>query len=79
VYEEHRKFVINIAWGFCRIAFVRVKLPYYVFISRDSLFAVPTFDFNFFIKLPKANKERLIIERNELGQIVHSKVPEIVI
>lgn len=46
-------------------------------ISRDSLFPVPQFDFRFFVTLPKANKERLIIERNELGQIIASKVPEL--
>jgi len=44
---------------------------------RDSLFVVPTFDFNFWLKLPKAKKERLIIERNQLGQIVKSKVPDV--
>lgn len=43
----------------------------------DTYFTVPTFDFKFLIAIPRANKERLIIERNQLGQIVHSKVPEI--
>ena len=45
----------------------------------DAHFTVSTFDFYFKIVLPKANKERLIIERNELGQIVRSKVNEIVL
>ncbi|KKS95097.1 MAG: hypothetical protein UV71_C0012G0018 [Microgenomates group bacterium GW2011_GWC1_43_13] len=43
--------------------------------SWDTHFTVPTFEFNFKLPIPKANKERLIIERNELGQIIHSKVP----
>jgi hypothetical protein len=45
--------------------------------SRDSLFAVPTFDFYFKVTLPKPNKEREIIERDYLGRIVASKVPEL--
>ena len=44
-------------------------------ISWDSLFTVPQFDFRFFIRLPRPYKECLIIERNELGQIIKSKVP----
>lgn len=32
------------------------------------------FDFFFKFPIPKPNKERLIIERNELGQIVKTKV-----
>lgn len=46
------------------------------FKNWDSLFAVPTFDFHFKVKLPKANKERLILERDFMGRIVHSKPPE---
>jgi hypothetical protein len=46
------------------------------FICRDAHFAVPTFDFFFKVTLPKANKERLIMERDYLGRIVSSKVPE---
>jgi len=45
--------------------------------SRDAHFTVPTFDFYFKVVLPKANKGRLIIERNKLGQIVNSKVPDV--
>jgi len=40
-------------------------------------FTVPTFDFFFKVNLPKANKERLIIDRDYLGRIVASKVPEV--
>ena len=49
----------------------------YVTFCWDSDFSVPTFDFRFLASIPKANKERLILERNQLGQIVRSKVPEI--
>jgi hypothetical protein len=44
-------------------------------ISGDSLFTVPQFDFYFKVVIPKANKERLIVERNSLGQIIRSEVP----
>jgi hypothetical protein len=44
---------------------------------RDAYFTVPTFDFRFLVTLPKANKERLILERNQLGQIVRAEVPEL--
>ena len=44
---------------------------------RDAHFTVSTFDFYFRVVLPKANKERLIIERDCLGRIVASKVPEV--
>lgn len=54
-----------------------LKYGYEFFKSWDIQFSVPTFDFKFFVAIPRANKERLIIERNQLGQIVHSKVPEI--
>ncbi len=43
--------------------------------SRDSHFTVPTFDFSFKFLIPRANKERLIIERNSRGQIIRSEVP----
>ena len=42
----------------------------------DTHFTVPTFDFYFKVAIPKANKERLILQRNKLGQIVHSRVLE---
>lgn len=45
--------------------------------SRDAYFTVPTFDFRFLVTLPKANKDRLILERNQLGQIVRAEVPEL--
>jgi len=54
-----------------------LKYGYEFFKSWDIQFSVPTFDFKFFVAIPRANKERLIIERNQLGQIIHSKVPEI--
>jgi type II restriction/modification system DNA methylase subunit YeeA len=40
----------------------------------DAHFTVPTFDFFFKVALPKANKERIIVERNKLGQVVKSIV-----
>lgn len=54
-----------------------INFNYEFYKMRDTHFTVPTFDFYFKVALPKANKERLIIERNELGQIVSSKVPEL--
>lgn len=44
----------------------------------DAHFTVPTFDFYFKVVLPKANKERLIMERDMLGRIVKSQVPAII-
>jgi len=44
---------------------------------RDTHFAVPTFDFYFKIELPKANKERIIMERDNLGRIMESRVPHL--
>lgn len=46
-----------------------------VTISRDTVYTNPTFEFSFKFQLPKANKERLILERDQLGRIVHSKPP----
>jgi len=43
---------------------------------RDAHFAVPTFDFYFRVALPRARKEREIIERDFRGRILHSRVPE---
>jgi hypothetical protein len=45
-------------------------------LVRDGHFAIPQFDFYFKVALPKVNKERLIMERDYLGRIVSSKVPE---
>ena len=44
---------------------------------RDTHFTVPTFDFYFKVALPKARKEREIIERDYLGRIVRAKVPDL--
>lgn len=41
----------------------------------DSLFTVPQFNFYFKVALPKLNKERVILERDDLGRIVVSKTP----
>jgi len=51
----------------------------YEFVCWDSLFTVPTFDFYFKVVLPRARKEREIVQRDYLGRIVASKVPNIVI
>jgi len=45
---------------------------------RDMHFSVPQFEFYFKVVLPKANKERLIMERDILGRIVKSQVPAII-
>jgi len=42
----------------------------------DALFTNPTFDFYFKIVLPKARKEREIMERDRMGRIVTSRVPQ---
>lgn len=41
-------------------------------------FSVPQFDFVFKVAIPKANKERLIVERDMMGRIVKSQVPAII-
>lgn len=53
-----------------------VKLAH-VTLSGDTHFTAPQFDFYFKIAIPKANKERLIMERDMMGRILSSKVPEI--
>lgn len=45
--------------------------------SRDAHFTVPQFEFIFKVAIPKANKERLIMERDMMGRILSSKVPEV--
>jgi hypothetical protein len=50
------------------------RIASYGLICWDSLFTVPQFDFYFKIAIPKANKERLITERDEWGRIIHSAV-----
>jgi len=42
---------------------------------RDSLFTNPTFDFYFKVAVPKARKDRIILERDMLGRIIHSQPP----
>ena len=54
-----------------------LKFPYVIAFVRDSLFTIPQFDFYFKVTLPKANKERLIMERDYLGRILSSKVPDL--
>lgn len=44
----------------------------------DMHFSVPQFEFIFKVAIPKANKERLIMERDMLGRIVKSQVPAII-
>lgn len=44
----------------------------------DTHFTVPTFDFCFKTAIPKANKERLITERDIMGRIVRSRVPDMI-
>ncbi len=39
-------------------------------------FSVPQFDFIFKVAISKGNKERLIMERDMMGRILSSKVPE---
>jgi len=43
-------------------------------VSRDSYYANPTFDFYFKFKLPKPNKDGIIIERDNQGRILFSIV-----
>lgn len=53
-----------------------LKYLHVILKSGDSHFTVPTFDFYFKVTLPKARKEREIIERDCLGRILASRVPE---
>lgn len=59
-----------------------IKLIHDFFFMRDTHFTLPTYNsersrmnFEFFFKfpIPKANKERIITERDGLGRIVSSK------
>jgi len=43
---------------------------------RDTYFIVPTFDFCFKVILSKANKGKLIVERDTHGRIIKSEVPK---
>lgn len=43
---------------------------------RDTLSTVPQFEFYFRVVLPKARKDRQIVERDQLGRILASKVPD---
>jgi len=54
-----------------------LKLLYYEPFVRDSLFISPTFEFFFKVALPKKQKAREIIERDYLGRIVATKVPDL--
>lgn len=45
-------------------------------LCRDMHFSVPQFDFYFKVAIPKENKERLIMERDMMGRILSSKVPD---
>lgn len=61
--------------GFCRlISFIRVKYRN-EFKNWDSRDTIPLLEFRFNFVLPKPRKERNIIIRNQLGQIVRSEVP----
>lgn len=51
----------------------------YEFTSRDSSYATPHLEFKFSFKLPDPRKERIIVERDEFGRIVHSKAPSMVV
>ncbi len=42
--------------------------------SRNSHYTIPTLEFKFNFILPDPNKSRIILERDKLGRIVHSKV-----
>ena len=54
-----------------------LKSAHEFFELRDAHFVNPTFDFYFKVILPKARREREIIERDFLGRIKASRVPEI--
>jgi len=55
-----------------------LKYNYVTAFVRDAHFTVPTFDIYFKVAIPKANKERIILERDKLGRIIHSKVSLVV-
>ena len=46
-------------------------------ISRDTNLAVPYLEFKFTFIAPKPRKDRIIIQRDEKGRIVHSRPPEV--
>ena len=53
-----------------------LKLAHVIVKNGDAHFTVPTLDFIFKVVIPKANKERLIMERDMMGRILSSKVPQ---
>lgn len=63
-----------------------IKYSHEFAFVRDTHFGIPTynsersrmnFDFYFKFKIPKPNKERLILERDQLRKIATSKVPDV--
>lgn len=53
-----------------------LKYTHVIGKNGDAHFTVPTLDFIFRVAIPKANKDRLIMERDMMGRILSSKVPE---
>ena len=53
-----------------------LKYTHVIYKMWDAHFTVPTLDFIFKVAIPKANKERLIMERDMMGRILSSKVPQ---
>lgn len=51
-----------------------IKFLHEMYKMRDTHFTVPTFDFYFKFKIPEPNKNRKILERDELGRILSSAV-----
>lgn len=55
--------------------FEMLKYIHYGCFLRDAHFTVPTFEFNFEVKLPLPNKGRFIVKRDRIGRIVKTIVP----
>ncbi|MFH1971376.1 MAG: hypothetical protein ABIJ05_03280 [Patescibacteria group bacterium] len=51
---------------------------YYGIKNWNVHFTVPTFDFYFKFEIPEPKKERIIIERDAYGRIIHSRLSETV-
>lgn len=45
--------------------------------GREMQYTIPTIEYRFRFDPPKPNKERLIVQRDALGRIIHSKPPEL--
>lgn len=71
--EDRREVEI---WG--SLSFPALNMAYGS-INRNTQFQIPLLQFKFIFVPHRPRKERIIAERDEMGRIVSSKVPEILV